>query len=402
METTMPKRLATAALRAVLLFAIFQLLSALSRLIFQANVFDDTMLSPRALGAWQTFFLLLIFESTVFALHRHREDGRQSFLASYANSGMAGILKHTFASVEMYVEWVLVVLLSLLIPQGYSAVGIALHGEGNTGTDALAVVIPLLVVLEVVAHLSVRSAWSVDAPQKKRTKSAEDKPPFAKTVGLLAFTAMVYCAASLIIPWFLPFLVTLSNFGGGADVASIVLGVIAVIAGAVLLLWGLCALRAVSKRRKFVARLKKYCADQKISLSAIRKPCLSLFAQLKGADFTLQVGDRLFACKLMGSLFQSSPMVFADTGEGIRRDVLRFFRTDFLQINTRLDFRMEEAPADCRKIVIVLPTPKQIYASVEGSSPRPADTGEIIGEYVLYNATGFFGALERGHLGECR
>lgn len=122
--------------------------------------------------------------------------------------------------------------------------------------------------------------------------------------------------------------------------------------------------------------------------------------QRKGVDFTLQSGKESYACKLVAGVFPGSPMIFSDTGEGVRQDTLRFFKVDILHLNTRIDYRMEDAPKEQRKIVIILPVPKNIYASVRGDIPRPADTGEIVGSYTVYNATGFLGALERGILGK--
>ena len=48
-----------------------------------------------------------------------------------------------------------------------------------------------------------------------------------------------------------------------------------------------------------------------------------------------------------------------------------------------------------KKILIVVPIPRKFFVSTNQSSPRQADTGEKIGEYTIYNATGFLGALER-------
>ncbi len=59
---------------------------------------------------------------------------------------------------------------------------------------------------------------------------------------------------------------------------------------------------------------------------------------------------------------------------------------------------MESRPEGNRKIIIALPVPQNIYVSVNGSTPRSADTGENVGEYTLYNASGFLNALERGIL----
>lgn len=399
MKNSLPKRLGKAALRAALVFLTFNLLSILSDIIFEANLFAEDMLSPGALGAWNAVFLFFIFESTVFAFHRHREDARQVFWEAYADRGLTGNLKSVFSSVELYVEFVVIALLSLFEPLSFDCVGMAIFGEGFTTGQVMAVSLPILLVLEIIAHLSVRGAWAIDSAKRamaQTSKNDKERSPFIRTVKGVGFTALVYCAASMVIPWMLPFFVTLANLGGGA-VVFVYVAVAVVIA--VLALVGVYYLRAVKKRKEFITRLKKYCGTQSVTLSEIRRPYLSLFAQQKGVDFTLDVGGQIFACKLVGSVFPGSPMAFTDTGEGIRRDTLRMFRVDLLQINTRLDYRMEDAPAESKKILIVLPVPKNIYASVGGSAPRPADTGEALGAYTLYNATGFFGALERGHLG---
>ena len=59
---------------------------------------------------------------------------------------------------------------------------------------------------------------------------------------------------------------------------------------------------------------------------------------------------------------------------------------------SKIDFGFE---SEGKKILIVLPIPKKIYVGTVNSAPRPADTGEKAGEYTVYNASGFLGALER-------
>lgn len=399
MKSSLPKQLGKAALRAALVFLTFNLLSILSDVIFEANLFAKDMLSPRALGAWNAVFLFFIFESTVFAFHRHRADARQVFLETCANRGFGGIARHVFASADLYVEYAVVALLSLLAPVSFDAVGMAIFGEGFTTGPVMGVSLPVLLALEIVAHLSVRSAWCTDAPKEqaaKASKSSKTSSPIARTAKGVGFTAAVYGAASMTIPWMLPFFVTLANLGGGAMVFVYVAVAVVI---AVLALVGVYCLRAMKKRKEFITRLKKYCDTHAVTLSDICRPYRSLFAQHPGVDFTLEKDGQIYACKLVGSVFPGSPMVFSDTGEGLRQDTLRLFRVDLLQINTRINYRMENAPVESKKIVIALPVPQRIYASVNGSPPRPADTGEALGAYTLYNATGFFGALERGHLG---
>ena len=52
-----------------------------------------------------------------------------------------------------------------------------------------------------------------------------------------------------------------------------------------------------------------------------------------------------------------------------------------------------------KKIVIINPIPLHVSKTGEGAS-KEIDTGEKLGEYYIYNATGFLGALERQCLGK--
>ena len=255
----------------------------------------------------------------------------------------------------------------------------------------LAVTLPFLTALDMLAHLSVRSAWGTEPSKPSKGK---ERPPLWRAVkGLLAVTAL-YCGACLVTDWLLPVAVTLGNLGG----PFLLLYVVAAAVLATLVFVSSRYIRAIRKRKEFITKLKRYCANQGYSLSSFSTPYRSVFVQQKGTDFTLQANGQIFACKFVASVFPTSPIIFFDTGEGVRQDVLRLFKTDLMRINTRVDYRMDACPPGYRKLVVVLPVPNQIYASVGGGAPRPADTGEVLGDYTLYTATGFLGALERGCL----
>lgn len=98
---------------------------------------------------------------------------------------------------------------------------------------------------------------------------------------------------------------------------------------------------------------------------------------------------------MVAGVFPGSPIVFSDKGNGIRQNTIRLFKVEVFHILTKLDFSYE---SESKKILIVSPTPKNIYSSVNGSQPRLADVGEKIGEYAIYNSTGFLGALDRNCL----
>ena len=397
MKPSLPKRIGTAVLRTALLFLIFHLIFFLTEACFMSIIRkDEEMLSPRAIGAWLFALQMLLFESTVFAFHRHRTEARSRFSDAYPRRTLTDMFKDLFLSAEFYIEYVGIALLSCLLPLLYDPAGAAFFGESFTKGQLLLVILPALLALDIVAHLSVRAVWAADKPTVKADK--KELSPLARTVRGVVFIAGIYCGAGLILSWYMPFLVTVNNLG---DV-SLGLYIAAAAAIAILAVVGAYFIRALKKRKDFIVLLRKYCKAQGITLSDIRKPYRSVFMQQKGTDFTLRIGGptngQTFACKFVSSVFPASPIIFADTGEGIRQDTLRLFKVDLLHFNTRLDFRMEDSQPDDRKIIIVLPVPQRIYASVNAAPPRPADTGEVIGEYTLYTASGFLGALERGHL----
>lgn len=398
MKKTGLQSMGAALLKTLLIFASFILIGVASRLIFKSNLFDEEMLSERAVGIWNTVFMLLIFESTVFAFHRHDESAKRTFLEKYMSGKRFGKLGSVFSSLDFYVELLGIALLSFLLPLSltYDCVGQAIWQEGYTKARVMLVVLPALLLLSLFAHVSVRRIWVSDMMQKT-AKAKKEATAFARTVKGVLILALVYCLASLVLPWILPTFVTIANLGGSAIVfLYIAIALLAVILGVIASVY----VRAMLKRKEFIEKLKKACVAQGAVISDIQRPYLSVFFQRKGVDFTLQSGKESYACKLVAGVFPGSPMIFSDTGEGVRQDTLRFFKVDILHLNTRIDYRMEDAPKEQRKIVIILPVPKNIYASVRGDIPRPADTGEIVGSYTVYNATGFLGALERGILGK--
>ncbi len=396
MKDSLFKKVGMTIGRSVALFITFGLVTLVSRLIFKGNLFDEEMLSPRAVAGWNFAFLLFIFESITFAFNRHATEAKRIYLEKFAQSQRFGKVKSVFLTADFYVEFVCVTILSFILPLSfvYDCIGVALFGTDYGKLQVMLVILPILLVLEVVAHLSVRSAWLSESMQVK-SKSKKEKNDFARTVQGIAITAMIYCAASLMIPWVLPFVVTIANLGVGA-IVFLYIGIALLVA--VLVVIALYYVRAVNKRKEFVGKLKKYCTENSITLSEIKKPYASVFVQQEGIDFTIEQNHTIYDCKMVASIFPSSPIAFSDTGKGIRQTTLRLFKVNVFNINTIIDYHMESRPEGNRKIIIALPVPQNIYVSVNGSTPRPADTGENVGEYTLYNASGFLNALERGIL----
>ena len=399
MDKSFLKRIGKAVLRSILLFFIFAFVTIVSRFVFDGELEHMDMLDGVAfplwlLGLWHVFYMLLIFESTIFAFHRHAAEEKAAYLAKRTGVGLRAELRALFCSFEFYVDCAVTVIFSLIMPLGlYDCIGQVLPGANFGKIPMTLIALVLLLALLLVARLSLGRLWVSDSlSSREGKKKKKERGALFLTVKGIGFLVMAYIVASYAITWFIPFLVTLANLGGGVIVflyllIALVIVIAAVIAG--------FYIRAMLKRRQFIAAMKKICQERGAVLSDVKKPYWSVISQQKGADFTLEQNGKEYQCKLVASVFPSSPIAFADTGKGIRQDILRVFRVTVLHMNTLIDFCME---GQGKKIVIVLPVPQQIYVSTEGSTPRPADTGEVFGEYTLYTSTGFLGVLERGIL----
>lgn len=394
MKNIFMKRIGSSFIRSLVLFIVFGLIALVTRFIFNSNLFDEEMLSARAVNIFHSVFLFLIFESTVWAFNRYVTYSKSTFLDKYAKGQKYGNIKSIFLSVEFYTEIICMFIFSLIAPFSftYDCIGISFFGESYEKAKVFVIVIPAIIVLEMIAHLSVRNAWISDTMQ---SKSSKEKNDFAKTIKCIVTTACVYCGAALVIPWGLPLFVTIANLGSGAIVFLYIAIVLIIITLIVLLSF---YIRAIGKRREFISKLEKYCKEHSIVLTDIQRPYLSVFFQQRGIDFKLKKDTTVYECKFVAGVFPNSPIVFSDEGEGICQNTLRVFKINILHLSNRIDYRMANGSEGGQKIIIVLPVPKDIYVSVDGSSPRVADTGEVMGDYTLYTATGFLNALDRGQL----
>lgn len=153
-------------------------------------------------------------------------------------------------------------------------------------------------------------------------------------------------------------------------------------------------LRACRIRRKFFKGLKHLCAELGATLSPIKRPYRSLLFLRDEVNFTVQYGEKTYHCKLFCALKRHTPLFFSQHGIVQCLHSFRFRRVEYFRYTTQFDFSFE---AEGSKMLIVNPVPKEIYA---GSTAfyREIDTGESIGAYKVFTATGFLGALSRNVL----
>lgn len=210
------KRIGTTVLRSAILFLAFGVIAVISRFIF--NLFVENMLSSKQSCTWHTVFLFFIFWSTVYAFNRHRSEARNLFLEKYVKGRKFGKVKSGFTSPELYIEYSCTAILSFILPLSftYDCVGVALCNPGYRKTQILLFVLPIFLVIEILVHLSVRNAWISDGV--KVTKGKKEGSERTQTIKGIISVAGVYCAASLVFPWAIPFLISFSNLGLGGVV----------------------------------------------------------------------------------------------------------------------------------------------------------------------------------------
>ena len=216
MKNTLFKRIGLTVLRSAILFLTFGVIAAVSRFIFDTNLFGDDILSSRQLCTWHTVFLFLIFWSTVFAFNRNKIGTRNLFLEKYTKGQRFGKIRGVFASLDFYIEYFCIAILSFIfpLPFTYDCVGVTIFNTGYSKTQIMLLVLPILLVIEILVHLSIRNVWVSDSVKLNDVKKEEKE--FAKTIKGILLVAGIYCAASLVFPWVLPLFIILSNFSIGA------------------------------------------------------------------------------------------------------------------------------------------------------------------------------------------
>lgn len=182
--------------------------------------------------------------------------------------------------------------------------------------------------------------------------------------------------------------------------------------------------RALRIRHRFMKRLRRLCAKKGFTLSEVRRPYRSIFRNRGEQSFTLKVGERRYACKLISAVTYGTTLVLSEDGtaaiehslglrQGFTRTVTaglfgnganlshtatgsvsgyyRHRKAELYRFTTHLDFSFE---SEDTKLLIVNPVPFEIMAG-DAYRSRYIDNGDFVGGYLVFSASGLLGALER-------
>lgn len=155
-------------------------------------------------------------------------------------------------------------------------------------------------------------------------------------------------------------------------------------------------LNGVFKRARFYKALKKSCDSRGYRLTDLHRPYLSLFRWFEGDEptFTVSVGEKSYACRMVSANGRNTPLFFIDRGEeleGARLYKIRFFRQDVFSWE---DHFLCGFPSEHKRIIIVNPVCKRLCTAQNGKVVE-LDNGDEIGKYEIYTGRAFINALER-------
>ena len=245
----------------------------------------------------------------------------------------------------------------------------------------LSAFLPILLFINLLAHISVIQLWQSEAKwqkyESKKTKSSS-----------FIYTLAIYAFAPILMAVFLPILVYIplvfQAVGLFMTPATTVLLVLLI---AFLVLFP--PLRACSIRKKTIKQIKASCLQNGYDISDIKEPYLSILKPCEGESFSITKGGKTYSCKLIAAPKKSLPMAIHPDGQMHFFHEVKIRGVKILSYKTVKHFSYDSKDS---KILIVNPVPKKLMA-YKGTIVE-IDNGELVGDYKIYNATAFVRAID--------
>ena len=429
-RTLPPKRIAFYVLRGFILYFFFVLILHMITGVLYADgvplpgrgIFDhsdiraDLGLPFDVTPLYTLPIILLLYYSVAHAFALGDAYGYAAFCQT--DDGRKPRMNDIFSSPVYYITLAATVLGYAVFPLsfGFAHLQELLDFASVLGavTEKILFGIPLLIVLPFVlalAHRSARRQWQRIHKERQNPALRDEKS------GLIGFLKDKTGAGGLISTMFmLLWLYPLGALAGAVLLfvlipfilllfekpVSFLIG-LAIIVGVIVLIVLPSYLRAFSKRRKLMRGLKKVCRRCGYELTVTGHPYMGLLRYHGHADFSVKVGEKQYDCKLLSSVLPGGKMVFGYDGRVTIYHYIRFFWAaramhmatmhTFEQstFQTEMEYAFE---SDHQKVLVVAPVAAQTFIVSAGGGTL-IDTGAHIGDYRMFNTTGFLGALER-------
>lgn len=408
--------------RSAIMCAMFFLTASLMSLCSgsSAGVYDNGIFSSVAVWLWiipTITVVLLCFYNTSRTFWVYEGNYREKYLSCFGGKAtVRNRVRFILREPEFWTDAAVISAFSIVAcPYWIKQVTeVGLFG-GHFGA-ALAVccgAIPVLLLMNLFVHISVFHAYA--AVRRKKKCDRFGNAPFSERHPTVMFVLtclrnlLLYPFATIVLPIVLTalagFVRILFQFPVPVYVAMLSFAAVPFCTSYVRALW---------KRRNFLRKLERVCSETGYEICCGKNCYRSIFRQTEGANFTLRRGKERYDCRLIAGRKRFVTMAFDADGQGSYIRVFRMrgalFRVravsaEIFRIETPFEYSFESEnmigspAANAKKVLIVNPVPAKMIVR-SGAVPRAVDIGSKVGEYTLYNGSGFFGAIERGYL--CR
>lgn len=161
-----------------------------------------------------------------------------------------------------------------------------------------------------------------------------------------------------------------------------------------LLVWLTFFLTKVLFRRRFISGILNTVRDIDAKITVMRNPYLSLITRRRIFSFDIELEGRLYCCVNISSKHRWTPICFTEDGRGYHKHVIGTKRHNI----TVKDFFEFDTPSGGVPILIVTPTPKEVFISDEYGEKRLFNADRLW-RWTAYDKEAFLGALGRKILG---
>ena len=241
--------------------------------------------------------------------------------------------------------------------------------------------------------------------EEKLRKEKSKGKDISHLIKYIVSSCLAYPIMAYLLPIFFPTFRTLPKV-----VFMICLVFLPLVIGLILFFWLFDYIRAVFVRMRFFKKLKRSAKKSGFTISKIKRPYISIFADHDDGNFTVVAHGKTYTCKLLAGVQYGFPMYFTEEGKGVIIWHMSFkYRSlraapfsqsgtmwhklpdDIAQFHTNFTYAFD---GEGTKVLIVCPTPHTIYAAEYGQT-RLLDVNDKVYGYTLMTGTAFINALER-------
>ncbi len=316
---------------------------------------------------------------------------------TYDSKGRLPSLKGIFGYKSFFIETgttTLVITLAALLGASPEIFGMFHLDEGrspySSGIYPALVTLPIILFLCFFARFEAVRYWK----QLYRTANLETVESKTNLILRVVFVTVLYPIVLPFMPLLFYVFVTLA---GAVAAVAVAMTIPVFIIAVILLLYGLWWLRviiAMQKRNKFIKKMKISAATMGFTVTEIKNPCLSFISKKRKCTFSLIRGDEIYDCLIIGNPRYRVPVCFTSETNGHYRHRIGIPKHN-ITLESKFDYSL---PGDNKKIIIISPTPKHAFVT-DGDKEKRLFTADKLWNFVLYEADGFVGALDRDCLG---